>query len=67
METPIAIVECGFLTNPSESVLLQNEEYQQKVAEAIAEGVRMYMEKESSENTVSEEKDMEKSEKGTEA
>lgn len=67
VETPIAIVECGFLTNPSESVLLQNEEYQQKVAEAIAEGVRMYMEKESSENTVSEEKDMEKSEEGTEA
>lgn len=45
VKTPIAIVECGFLTNPSESILLQNEEYQQKVAEAITEGIKEYCNK----------------------
>nr|WP_294677695.1 N-acetylmuramoyl-L-alanine amidase [uncultured Blautia sp.] len=39
----INIVECGFLTNPGEAELLQTEEYQQKVADAIAEGVVTYL------------------------
>lgn len=45
VQLPIAIVECGFLTNPSEAVLLQNEEHQQKIAGAIAEGIKVYMDK----------------------
>lgn len=37
------IVECGFLTNPGEAQLLQQEKYQQKVAESIAEGICAYL------------------------
>lgn len=39
----MVIVECGFLTNPQEAGLLQTEDYQQKIAEAIAEGIEKYM------------------------
>lgn len=35
VEIPIAIVECGFLSNPEEEVLLQNDEYQNKLAQGI--------------------------------
>jgi N-acetylmuramoyl-L-alanine amidase len=38
-----AIVECGFLSNPDEEALLQTEEYQEKMAEAIAEGMETYL------------------------
>ena len=38
----LVIVECGFLTNPEEAAKLQNEEYQKKVAEAIADGIDTY-------------------------
>ena len=41
----INIVECGFLTNPDEAALLQNEEYQEKVANAVADGIGTYLEK----------------------
>lgn len=37
------IVECGFLTNPDEAALLQTEEYQQKVADAVAAGICEYL------------------------
>lgn len=37
------IVECGFLTNPDEAALLQQEEYQQQVAHALAEGICQYL------------------------
>ncbi|MDO4274941.1 MAG: N-acetylmuramoyl-L-alanine amidase [Eubacteriales bacterium] len=37
------IVECGFLTNANEAQLLQTEEYQQKVAQAVAEGICEYL------------------------
>lgn len=37
------IIECGFLTNPTEASLLQTEAYQQKVAAAIAEGIAEYL------------------------
>lgn len=40
---PLVIVECGFLTNPQEAELLQQEAYQEKTAEAIAEGIRQYL------------------------
>ena len=38
------IVECGFLTNKQEAELLQTEEYQQKIVEAVAKGIIQYME-----------------------
>jgi N-acetylmuramoyl-L-alanine amidase len=38
--TPAALVECGFLTNPTEAAYAQNASYRQKLAEAIAAGVR---------------------------
>ena len=41
----INIVECGFLTNPDEAALLQSEEYQEKVANAVADGIGTYLEK----------------------
>lgn len=37
------IVECGFLTNPSEASLLQTEEYQEKVAQAVTDGICNYL------------------------
>ena len=37
------IVECGFLTNPEEAQLLTQEEYQDKVAGAVADGVQEYL------------------------
>ena len=44
-ESVLNIVECGFLTNPQEAELLQTDEYQLKVADAIAEGVEEYLNK----------------------
>lgn len=37
------LVECGFLTNPDEASLLQNDEYQEKIAEAIRFGILDYL------------------------
>lgn len=45
VKTPIVIVECGFLTNPAEAILLQNEEYQQKIAEAVTNGLIQFVRK----------------------
>ena len=42
---PAAIVECGFLSCPEEAALLGTEEYQQKLAEAIAGGIQAYQAK----------------------
>ena len=39
----LVIVECGFLTNPEEAQKLQKKEYQQKVAAAVSEGIRTYL------------------------
>lgn len=44
----LVIVECGFLTNPEEAEKLQTEEYQRKVAEAVADGIHTYLNGESS-------------------
>ncbi len=44
-ESVLNIVECGFLTNPQEAELLQTEEYQLKVADAISEGIEAYLNK----------------------
>lgn len=38
------IVECGFLTNPTEASLLQTDAYQEKVAAAIGNGICEYLE-----------------------
>jgi N-acetylmuramoyl-L-alanine amidase len=37
---PAVLVECGFLTNPTEAAYAQNASYRQKLAEAIASGVQ---------------------------
>ena len=42
-ESVLNIVECGFLTNQEEAGLLQQEEYQQKIAQAVAEGICTYL------------------------
>ena len=39
----LVIVECGFLTNPEEAPKLQTKEYQEKVAAAVSEGIRTYL------------------------
>ncbi len=39
---PIVIIECGFLSNPSEEALLITDEYQNKCAMAICEGIESY-------------------------
>lgn len=41
-KTTTAIVECGFLSNREEEMKLQSDEYRQKIAEAIAEGIKRY-------------------------
>lgn len=42
VEIPIAIVECGFLSNEEEKKLLQTEEYQDKLAWGIYVGIMDY-------------------------
>ncbi|MGN0485646.1 MAG: N-acetylmuramoyl-L-alanine amidase [Acutalibacteraceae bacterium] len=39
---PAVMVECGFLSNGGEALLLNDEEYQKKMSLAIAEGLIMY-------------------------
>lgn len=41
----LVIAECGFLTNPREAALLQTKEYQEKVADALTEGILTYLQK----------------------
>jgi N-acetylmuramoyl-L-alanine amidase len=38
------LVECGFLSNAEDERNLQDPEYQQKLADGIAEGVLHYLE-----------------------
>lgn len=40
---PTVIVECGFITNYDEAALLVSEDYQRKVAKAIALGIENYV------------------------
>lgn len=40
---PIVIVECGFLSNWNEASLLVTDEYQQKVAQAVADGIEKHL------------------------
>ena len=43
-KTTAVIAECGFLSNPEEAEKLVSEEYQQKIAEALAEGIVRFLE-----------------------
>ncbi len=40
---PAVIIECGFLSNPSEAALLATEEYQEKLAFAVHLGIMEYI------------------------
>lgn len=40
---PIVIAECGFLSNPEEEALLSTPEYQEKVADALYQGIKQYL------------------------
>jgi len=42
VKIPITIVECGFLSNPEEEKLLQQDEYQNKLAWGIYNGIMDY-------------------------
>ncbi len=39
---PSCLVECGFLSNPTDDENLRNEEYQEKIADAIVSGIENY-------------------------
>lgn len=43
VEAPIVIVECGFLSNPAEELLLTEESYQDKMAKGITKGIKDYL------------------------
>lgn len=43
-ETPIIIIECGFLSNPEEAEKLTTKEYQKEMAQAIADGITACLE-----------------------
>lgn len=43
-EVPVVIAECGFLSNYTEAEKLADEEYQQKIAEAVVKGIVQYLE-----------------------
>ena len=42
VEIPISIVECGFLSNPEEEKLLLEDDYQNKLAWGIYNGITDY-------------------------
>ena len=42
-EVPLIIVECGFLSNREEAEKLSTDEYQEKVADAICNGIETYL------------------------
>lgn len=42
-QSPAVMVECGFMSNPGEALLLNDESYQNKMALAIAAGVSDYL------------------------
>ena len=51
VEIPISIVECGFLSNPEEEKQLQEDEYQNRLAWGIYNGITDYFYNLESENS----------------
>lgn len=43
-KVPVALIECGFMSNPQEEEKLASDSYQQVLAEGIAEGILGYLE-----------------------
>jgi len=43
--TPGVLVECGYLSNPTERTLLQDEKYQKELASSITNGIINYLKK----------------------
>lgn len=52
--TPTVIVECGFLSNPTEADLLIQDDYQNRIAYAVFSGIISYYEATTSNQTLSE-------------
>lgn len=46
------IVECGFLSNPEEETRLQEEAYQDRVCEAVCEGILQYLDEDPDESKI---------------
>ena len=40
---PYVFIDCGFFSNPQEEKLLISEDYQQKMAKAVAEGIEKFL------------------------
>lgn len=41
-EIPVILVESGFMTNPAEDALMETDEYRQKIADGIVNGLERY-------------------------